>query len=180
MERLRDSLRRRPKKEITDETVRRSAVLIPLFREHGQYHVLLTERSDEVEFHKGEVCLPGGRCEPHDISLLRTALRETEEEIGLNPEDVEILGELDDTLTFSSNYVISPFVGYVRHPYPLKADPGEIREIITVPLSFLLDDDNFREDAHAYEYKGRIIWGATARILKQLVDVLRAESRARP
>ena len=179
MEGLRDSLRVRRKRKITDRAVRRSAVLIPLFREHGQYHVLLTERSDEVEFHKGEVCLPGGRYEPDDTSLLRTALRETEEEIGLDPEDVEILGELDDILTLGSNYVISPFVGYVPHLCPLKADPGEIREIITVPLFFLLDDANFREDAYAYEYEGRVIWGATARILRQLVEVLRAESRTR-
>lgn len=176
MERLGDSLRGRRKRKITDRAVRRSAVLIPLLQEHGQYHVLLTKRSDEVEFHKGEVCLPGGRCEPDDTSLLRTALRETEEEIGLDPEDVEILGELDDILTLGSNYVISPFVGYVPHPRPLKADPREIQEIITVPVSFLLDDANFREDAYAYEYEGRVIWGATARILRQLVEVLSGES----
>jgi len=171
-------LRHHKKKKITDENLRASAVLIPLFCKQGQYHILLTERSEEVDFHKGQVCFPGGTREPSDSSLLQTALREAEEEIGLRAEDVEILGEFDDSLTLTSNYVISPFVAFIAHPYPLQADGREIKEIFSVPLSFLMDEANFKQDSYAYEYEGHIIWGATAGILKQFVDLLKSESGA--
>jgi len=153
-------------------------VLIPLFYDQGQYHVLLTERSEEVNFHKGQVCFPGGTREPSDSSLLQTALREVEEEIALRAEDVEILGEFDDSVTLTSNYVISPFVAFIPHPYPFKADGREIREIFSVPLSFFMDEANFKQDSCEYEYDGHIIWGATAGILKQFIDLLKSESRA--
>jgi 8-oxo-dGTP pyrophosphatase MutT (NUDIX family) len=170
-------LHQHKRKKITGENLRVSAVLIPLFYNQGQYHVLLTERSEEVDFHKGQVCFPGGRREPSDSSLLQTALREAEEEIGLRAKDVEILGEFDDSVTLTSNYVISPFVAFIPHPHPLKADGREIREIFSVPLSFLMDEANFKQDS--YEYEGHIIWGATARILKQFIDLLKSEGGAR-
>ena len=171
-------LRNRKKKTISDEKRRASAVLIPLFYGQGQYHVLFTERSEEVDFHKGQVCFPGGTQEPSDSSLLQTALRETEEEISLRAKDVEILGEFDDSLTLTSNYVISPFVAFIPHPYPFKADGREIREIFSVPLSFLMDEANFKQDSYSYEYQGHVIWGATARILRQFIDLLKSESGA--
>jgi 8-oxo-dGTP pyrophosphatase MutT (NUDIX family) len=172
-------LRHRKKKKITGEELRASAVLIPLFYNQGQYHILFTERSDEVNFHKGQVCFPGGTQEPSDSGLLQTAIREAEEEIGLSANDVEILGELDDSMTLTSNYVISPFVAFIPYPYPFKADSREIREIFPVPLSFLMDEDNFKQDSYEYEYEGHIIWGATARILRQFIDLLKSESGAR-
>jgi len=171
-------LRNRKKKTIIDEKRRASAVLIPLFCSQGQYYVLFTERSDEVGFHKGQVSFPGGTREPSDSSLLQIALRETEEEISLKAKDVEILGEFDDTLTLISNYIISPFVAFIPYPYPFKADGIEIREIFFVPLSFLMDEANFRQDSYSYEYEGHIIWGATARILRQFIDLLKSESGA--
>ena len=154
-------------------------MLIPLFCKQGEYHLLFTERSNEVDSHKGQVCFPGGKHEPSDASLLQTALRETEEEIDLKPGDVEVLGELDDIPTFTSNYIISPFVAFIPHPYTFKADSREIRDIFSVPLSFLADDANFREDFRSYEYEGHIIWGATASILRQFIDLLKSESGAR-
>jgi 8-oxo-dGTP pyrophosphatase MutT (NUDIX family) len=169
-------LRHRKKKKITGENLKASAVLVPLFHNQGQYHVLLTERSEDVDFHKGQVCFPGGTREPSDSSLLQTALRETEEEIGVKARDVEILGKFDDNVTLTSNYVISPFVAFIPYPYPLKADGREIREIFSVPLSFLMDEANFKQDS--YEYEGHIIWGATARILRQFIDLLKSESGA--
>jgi len=171
-------LRHRKKKKITGENLKASAVLIPLFYNQGQYHILFTERSEEVDFHKGQVCFPGGTREPSDSSLLQTVLREIEEEISLKAKDVEILGEFDDNVTLTSNYVISPFVALIPHPYPLKADGREIREIFSVPLSFLMDEANFKQDSYAYEYEGHIIWGATARILRQFIDLLKSESGA--
>jgi 8-oxo-dGTP pyrophosphatase MutT (NUDIX family) len=176
---IEEVLRHRKKERITGENLRASAVLIPLFCSQGQYHILFTERSDEVNFHKGQVCFPGGTQELSDSNLLQTALREAEEEIGLSAKDVEVLGELDDSLTLTSNYVISPFVASIPHPYPLKADGREIREIFPVPLSFLMDEANFKQESYEYEYEGHIIWGATARILRQFVNLLKSESGAR-
>jgi 8-oxo-dGTP pyrophosphatase MutT (NUDIX family) len=168
-------LREREKKKVSAENLKVSAVLIPLFYDQGQYHVLFTERSDEVNSHKGQVCFPGGTQEPSDSSLLQTALREIEEEISLKANDVEILGELDDSVTLTSNYVISPFVAFIPHPYPFKADVREIKGIFSVPLSFLMDEANFKQDSYAYEYEGHVIWGATARILRQFIDLVRSE-----
>jgi 8-oxo-dGTP pyrophosphatase MutT (NUDIX family) len=171
-------LHHRKREKIIGENLRASAVLIPLFYDQGQCYVLFTERSDEVNFHKGQVCFPGGTREPSDSSLLQTALREIEEEIGLKAKDVEILGELDDSITSTSNYVISPFVAFIPYPYPLKADSREIKEIFSVPLSFLMDEANFKQDSYAYEYEGHVIWGATARILIQFIALLKSESGA--
>jgi len=163
---------------IADKNLKASAVLIPLFHDQGQYHILFTERSEEIDFHKGQVCFPGGTHEPSDSSLLHTALRETEEEISLKAEDVEILGELDDITTLTSKYVISPFVAFIPHPDSLRTNGREIKEIFSVPLSFLMDEANFEQGSCAYEYKGHIIWGATARILRQFIDLLKSESGA--
>lgn len=169
-------LRHRKKEEITGENLKASAVLIPIFYNEGQYHILFTERSDAVVFHKGQVCFPGGTQEPSDSSLLQTALRECEEEIGLEAKDIEILGELDDILTYVTNYVISPFVAFIPHPHSLKTNGREVKGAFSVPLSFLIDEANFKQDSYAYEYEGHIIWGATARILRQFIDLLKFEN----
>jgi 8-oxo-dGTP pyrophosphatase MutT (NUDIX family) len=177
-DRIEGILRHRKKERITGQNLKASAVLIPIFRNQGQYYVLFTERSDEVVFHKGQVCFPGGTQEPSDSSLLQTALREAEEEIGLEAKDIEIVGELDDILTFVTHYVISPFVAFIPHPHSLKTDGREVKGTFSVPLSFLMDEANFKQDSYAYEYEGHIIWGATARILRQLVSLLKSESGA--
>jgi 8-oxo-dGTP pyrophosphatase MutT (NUDIX family) len=161
-------LHHRKAKKITGENLKASAVLIPLFYNQGQYHVLFTERSDEVVFHKGQVCFPGGTREPSDSSLLQTALRESEEEIGLEAKDIEILGELDDSITLVTNYVISPFVAFILHPHSLKTNGREVKGAFSVPLSFLMDEANFKQDSYAYEYE--------ARILRQFIDLLKSES----
>lgn len=171
-------LSHRKKRKISGENLKASAVLIPLFYNQCQYYVLLTERSDEVVFHKGQVCFPGGAHEPSDSSLLQTALRESQEEIGLEARDIEILGELDDIITLTSNYVISPFVAFIPYPHSLRTNGREVKGAFSVPLSFLMDEVNFKQDFYAYEYEGHIIWGATARILRQFIDLLKSESGA--
>jgi 8-oxo-dGTP pyrophosphatase MutT (NUDIX family) len=181
-------LRHYKKKEITGKDFKSSAVLIPLFYSEGQYHVLFAKRSEEVDFHKGQVCFPGGSPEPCDASLLQTALREAEEEIGLKAEDAEVLGELDDSPTLTSGYVISPFVAFIPYPYPFKLNHREVEEIFSVPLMALINEANFRQDyypaddkigpGYAYEHEGHIIWGATARILKQFTELLRSETES--
>ena len=173
-----DILSHHEKKKIASQNLRASAVLMPIFYEQGQYHILFTERSDEVNFHKGQVCFPGGTQESFDSSLLQTALREINEEIGLDTKNIEILGELDDTLTFVTDYVISPFVALISTPPALRTDGREVKGTFSVPLSFLMDEANFKQDSQSYEYEGHIIWGATARILRQFIGLLNSESGA--
>ncbi len=178
-------LRGYKKKERTSEELRPSAVLVPVFCKEKECYVLFTRRSRSLVFHRGQVCFPGGAPEPDDSSLLQTALREAKEEIGLGPEDVEIVGELDDSCTLSSGYIISPFVAFIPHPYPFTLNYNEVEGIFSIPLSALLDENTFRQGyypaenrtgpGYAYEYEGNIIWGATARILKQLIELLRSE-----
>jgi 8-oxo-dGTP pyrophosphatase MutT (NUDIX family) len=177
-EQIKRLLCNREKKRITGRDLKASAVLVPLFYNEGQCHILFTERSEEVVFHKGQVCFPGGTQEPSDSSLLQTALRESQEEIGLEAKDIEILGELDDMLTLTSNYVISPFVAFVPYPHSLRTNGKEVRGVFSVPVSFLMDELNFKQDSYAYEYEGHIIWGATARILRQMISLLKPESGA--
>jgi 8-oxo-dGTP pyrophosphatase MutT (NUDIX family) len=177
-EQIKRLLCNREKKRITGPDLKASAVLVPLFYSEGQYHILFTERSEEVVFHKGQVCFPGGTREPSDSSLLQTALRESQEEIGLEAKDIEILGELDDMLTLTSNYVISPFVAFVPYTHSLKTNGREVRGVFSVPVSCLMDETNFKQDSYSYEYEGHIIWGATARILRQLISLLKSKGGA--
>jgi len=158
-----------------------AAVLIPLFYKEGQYHILFTKRTDRVKTHKGEICFPGGAYEPQDINLLNTALRETDEEIGIPPKNIEIMGGLENSTTAASGFVISSFVGLIPYPHPLKLEEREIEEVLEVPVSFLLDPGNLREElwerngrkfqVQFYNYHDRIIWGATGRILKIFLPI---------
>jgi 8-oxo-dGTP pyrophosphatase MutT (NUDIX family) len=164
----------------------RAAVLIPLFKKNGEYHVLLTRRTDKVGTHKGQISFPGGKRDEGE-TLLSTALREAREEMGIEEKDVRILGELDDMCTISSDFCIAPFVALIPYPYPFKINRHEIEEIIEVPLSVFLDEAKFREELRSrngelvsvyfYQHEEHTIWGATARILKQLMDLLSPEDR---
>ena len=181
-EKIQQVLRNYQKKKISDEKLKPSAVLMPIFYKKGNYHILFIKRSQAVNFHKGHSAFPGGNHEPHDSSLLQTALREAKEEIGLEPKDVEIVGELDDFTTLTNGYIISPFVAFIPYPYPFQLDSREVEEFFSVPLSALMDESNFRQDyyptgekigaGYAYEYEGRIIWGATARIVRHFMELL--------
>ncbi|MGD9041987.1 MAG: CoA pyrophosphatase, partial [Desulfobacteraceae bacterium] len=129
---------------------------------------------------------PGGGVEEQDGSLEETALREAHEEIGLLNKDVEILGQLDDTTTVVSNFVVHPFLGRIPYPYDFKINPLEVKRIIEVPLRvFLSDDPKYKRDSAefegvtyqsaAYVYRGDVIWGATARIIDGFVDVFKGK-----
>lgn len=158
-----------------------AAVLVPLYQKEGDCHLLFTKRSDQVKYHKGEISFPGGMVDEEDRELIHTALREAYEEIGLNEKDVQILGFLDDIITVTE-FIVTPIVGLFPYPYPFKISEIEIAELIEVPLSFLLEKDCFSEKeivrmgqkelVYAYQYKDHIIWGATARILKQFLDLV--------
>ena len=180
-QRLREALSRRQKQPIIDAELVPSAVLVPIYYKQGQYYILFTQRTERVKEHKGQISFPGGACQEGDRTLLDTALRESFEEVGLAPDKVKILGELDDALTATSHYIISPFVGVIPWPYEFKVDGWETDEIIEVPISVLLDKDSCRKGieivggqkvtSYFYHYRGRIIWGATARILHQFLDI---------
>jgi|LGVE01.1.fsa_nt_gb 8-oxo-dGTP pyrophosphatase MutT (NUDIX family) len=169
-------------KRITDAEMVPCAVLVLLFEMDGEYHLLFTRRSDKVEHHKGEISFPGGRVDPDDSDLLHTALREGAEEIGLHPHDVTILGRLDDISTVTTGFVVTPYVAMIPYPYQFQINTDEICELIFVPLQTLAE--KYRVEASDWTWKGEkvtpykfcyqdyIIWGATARILKQLLDII--------
>src|SRR4030042_6193695 len=180
-EKLRQALASRQKVRLSCSGLTEAAVIVPIFRKGGEYHLLFTLRSEQVSHHKGQISFPGGTRSEGDSSLLDTALRESWEEIGLEARDVEILGELDDTPTTTSSFNISPFVAFIPHPYQFTLNPYEIDEIFSVPVSALLYKAKRREErytfddevfvGYSYEYEGKVIWGATAQIVRQLLEV---------
>jgi len=167
---------------LTNAPLAPAAVILPLYQKDGEYHILFTKRTENLEYHKGQICFPGGARDEEDKSLEDTALRETFEEIGVRPQDVEILGQLDNMGTVSSSFLITPFVGLIPYPYEFVVNPYEIEEVVEVPISALLDKNNYREEFQThqgknhlvcfYQYQGKVIWGATARILKQFLDLV--------
>lgn len=173
----------------TDAPLAPAAVLVPLYKRGGAYYILFTRRTERVEHHKGQISFPGGARHEEDRDLRDTALRETFEEIGVKPEDVEILGELDRMGTVTSNFLITPFVGIIPYPYTFTVSEDEIEELVEVPISALLAQENYREESHEYEgrtyvgsffdYEGKVIWGATAKILKQFLDLVFDENGKR-
>ena len=180
-ERIRQALSQRKKSHIESEGLTPTAVLIPIYEKTGEYYLIVTKRTEEVNYHKGQISFPGGGRQVEDKTLIDTALRESWEEIGLDPKDVEILGELDDMVT-TTNFIISPFVAVIPYPYAFRASTREVEVIIEVPLAVLLDKNNFKEELklrqgelvpeYTYMYGEWEIWGATARILKQFLEVI--------
>ncbi len=179
---IRDLLGSRRKQYLPPNGRIPSAVLVPLYREGGDWHVVFIRRTETVSTHKGQISFPGGSRDPGDENLQRTALREAWEEIGLQPEDIQVLGELDDEYTTTSNYVVTPFVGKLPWPYPFTPCEEEVAEILTVPLRKLLDGSARRDDAEiwhgreipppTYHHRDYVIWGATALILEKFLAIL--------
>jgi 8-oxo-dGTP pyrophosphatase MutT (NUDIX family) len=158
-----------------------AAVLIPVITHGGHLTVLFTKRTSHLKSHSGQVSFPGGRAEAHDPSAEFTALREAQEEIGLAPERVEIIGRLPDYRT-RTGFRVTPVVGLVAPPLELTPDPNEVDEIFEVPLDFLLDPANRQRHTrelqgrsvgfYVFEHGGRTIWGATAGMLVNLYRML--------
>ncbi|MHB8104399.1 MAG: NUDIX hydrolase [Dehalococcoidales bacterium] len=180
---LKNVLAQRTKHYITDKNRRPSAVLIPIYKNEGQYHIVFIKRTKTVKTHKGQISFPGGMRDKGDATLRETALRESTEEIGLRNEDATILGELDDQITTTSNFIVTPFVAMIPWPYRFKPNKAEVAKIITVPILALLAEgcrrpyieetiDGKTEKSFAYYYQGTIIWGATARILNKLLEII--------
>lgn len=164
------------------DNLRAAAVLVPLVDRPEGMSVLLTLRNSSLPHHAGQISFPGGRIEPGDASAAETALRETEEEIGLPRASVEIIGRLDDYIT-GTGFLVAPIVGLIRPPYALNLDPCEVESVFEVPLAFFLDPANHRRESrvfngverrfYAMPYGDKYIWGATAAMLMNLYDLLR-------
>lgn len=162
-----------------------ASVLVPLVQRPDGLHLLLTRRTDHLSAHAGQISFPGGRAEPEDASAIDTALRETEEEIGLARSHIDVIGLLPDYVT-SSGYQVTPVVGLVHPPFELAPDPNEVADVFEVPLAFLMDGMNHqrlsvelpegegRRHFYAIPYGPHFIWGATAGMLRNLFHLLRA------
>jgi 8-oxo-dGTP pyrophosphatase MutT (NUDIX family) len=162
-------------------TLMPAAVLVPIVMRPPELTVLLTQRSAHLAAHAGQISFPGGSVEAQDTDPVDAALRETEEEVGLPRSHVEVVGRLDTYVT-STGFEVTPVVGLVRVPYPVRPDPFEVAEVFEVPLAFIIDPAN--RQRHSREYKGRTrtfyalpyeqryIWGATAGMLVNLAEVL--------
>jgi 8-oxo-dGTP pyrophosphatase MutT (NUDIX family) len=177
--RLRLASRRPVALELGDWTP--AAVLLLIYPRDGRDCILLTVRTDLVEHHKGQISLPGGAADESDRDVEATALRETLEEVGILPDDVELLGRLDDVHTVS-HYRVTPVVGALADaPRGFTPSPFEVAEVLEIPLSHLLDPANLIEErrdrdgvvtiAPAYEYQGYRVWGVTARIVASFLSL---------
>lgn len=166
--------------------LRPAAVLIPLTRIEDAWHLVLIRRAEHSEdMHSGQVAFPGGGAHPSDQNPETTALREAEEEIGLKPSDVRILGKLNSFITISS-YIVTPIIGIVPWPYPFHIAEEEVSRVFTIPLDWLAETDNYeirqRDLPKPYPplsviyfkpYDNEILWGASARFTVGLIDILK-------
>jgi 8-oxo-dGTP pyrophosphatase MutT (NUDIX family) len=160
---------------------RKAAVLIPLVERENGLNVIFTERALHLRHHPGQVSFPGGKHEKSDDSLQQTALRETAEEIGIQSNLVEIVGQLP-TLNTTSGFEVSPFIAFVDNKFNLTIDFQEVKSVFEVPLSFLLDEKNFhrqhliankrRHFTYCIAYQNHLIWGATAQMTKNLQQMI--------
>jgi len=165
----------------TPATFRPASVLVPLVVREPEITVLLTQRTEDMPSHAGQIAFPGGRRQEEDVDAAATALRETEEEVGLSRTFVEVIGAVDSYRT-GTGYEITPIVGIVTPGFTVHADPREVADVFEVPLAHFLDERNHRIDSRVWQgrerryyampYGERYIWGATAGMLKNLHFVL--------
>ncbi len=164
--------------------LRCAAVLVPLARAGGEWHVLYTRRTETVEHHKGQVSFPGGGCDMDEETPEQTALREAGEEVGLQRGDVRLLGRLNEVITIT-RYRITPVVGVIPYPYEFRIEPAEVGRAFTIPLAWLADRENWDEQPFTREgaprpfpviiyhpYDGEVLWGASARMTHNFLKVL--------
>ena len=170
-------------------TLRCAAVLIPLVWWEDEWQMVFTRRTETVEHHKGQVSFPGGGCEKDEATPEATALREAKEEIGLAPEDVHLLGRMNDIITIT-HYQVTPVVGVMPWPYQLRLEPAEVGRVFTIPLLWLADRLNWDEQPISppggsrpfpvikyHPYDGEILWGASARITQSFLKTVMEEEQ---
>ena len=172
----------RPAVTVDSHTLVPAAVLLTLYESDGDLCVVLQKRSQQVEHHKGEISFPGGMVDPGDRTYLDTALREAHEEMGILPEDVRVLGRLDDMPT-NSHFMISTYVGAIPSPYVFTPSRIEVAEVLMPSVAHLRGSGSVREEARldggdvvtmpCYAFDGHVVFGATAKILGQFIDLTR-------
>jgi len=168
---------------------KKAGVLVLCFPQKSAFCLVLTRRTDEVKYHPNQISLPGGQCEPEE-SPLDAALRETHEELGIAPKKIRVLGQLTPLYIPPSNYCVYPAVAIMDHPPAYNPRSKEVAEVIEVPLTHLLDDKNILKEIwplHGrnvsvpfYLYEKHKIWGATAMILAEFLDIIRPILRNQP
>jgi len=159
------------------DALKASAVLMLLHQVDSQWQLLFTKRASHLKSHAGQISFPGGRFEDPDIHLMDTAVRETEEEIGLPRQHIEVISQLDEHSTLTG-FRIFPYIGVIKQLPALSIDNAEVEEIFSVPLKFLMDAENHQEESAYYQganhqfykiiWEDRFIWGATARMIVEL------------
>ena len=177
------SVRETSPKVIEGADLTLAGVMVLLFQREEEYTVILNRRTRTVGHHKGEISFPGGRMEAGDEGLLDTALRETFEEMGISREKIQVLGRIDDMQT-KTGYMIRPFVGVIDYPYNYKLSNEEVEEVLELPVADLFSPEYQRDEIHiagkkqakaaVYVYEGNVVFGATARILHNLADIIAA------
>ncbi|HMJ53615.1 MAG TPA: CoA pyrophosphatase [Polyangiaceae bacterium] len=180
-ESVRQVLASRERAQAESSALQRASVLLALFpippRETP--HLWLVRRSEELRTHRGQVALPGGKREPKDADFLETALRESHEEIGLPPSEVDVLGVLDDRET-STGYLITPYVGWIANPFTPEPLATEVARVFSVPLAAFADEprrtripwQGAEREVLSYEVAGELVWGATASILRHFIELI--------
>ncbi len=162
--------------------LRLAAVMIPMFEHQGRWHVLLTQRSEMLVEHRGQVAYPGGARDPQDADLRQTALREMQEEIGVDPAHVHVFGHLGD-MPVVTGYLVRPYVGQIPWPYELDLSSDEVSSVFTVPLAWLANPENRRVQFRNYagreipviyfeRFEGQQLWGASAEMTLALLSAL--------
>lgn len=179
-ESLRTTLAARAPRRFSQEGARDASVLIPIVA-LPEPTVIFTVRTDTLPSHQGQISFPGGSRDPEDSSAIVTALRETKEEIGLDPASVDVLGQLDTFPTFVSGYVVTPVVGWLDNEPELRPNPAEVAQILHVPLAELNEEIrsepgfSHRDKTYpteAWVWQDHVIWGVTARIVRSFLSVL--------
>jgi len=166
--------------DASEHKLKCAAVLVPLVWQVNEWHLLYTRRTDRVDSHKGQVSFPGGACDEGETSAEQTALREANEEIGIDPQDVRVLGKLPDMITVSY-YLVTPVVGIIKWPTVFRVGEDEVARVFTIPLGWLANGSNrwqferpeVKRSVIAYHpFDGEMLWGATARMTLDLLNVL--------
>jgi 8-oxo-dGTP pyrophosphatase MutT (NUDIX family) len=179
-EKISEILKSRVPRTFEEKNLKPAAVLVPIQQRADGDYLVLTQRAEMLNSHRGQVAFPGGRVDPDDGGAVETALRESQEEIGIHPRDVRILGQLDQVRAAAS-YLVTPVVGLIPFPYEFRLNASETAAVFSVPISELLDQSNLRTDLRLDREWGPIyhfyygewdIWGATARIVKQLLELV--------
>lgn len=179
---IRDILaRHRPITKDRVNGLRPASVLAPFYQQPEGLSLIFTKRTDHLDHHSGQISFPGGSRDADDLNGMATALRETHEEIGVRPEDIEVWGRLNQEVTIT-DFSVAPFVGLVPYPYEFTLNQDEVARLIVVPFDHLLDNRNFTEEMYPYNgkryktynyhYKNDVIWGATARMVFNLITLI--------